>query len=170
MSMANNRVKKRDKDGEAIEWHDRIPDIKDFGPGKTKQSFKDSTDVNKIVAKAARTGSLSHLQKYEGVYGDFSDFDFMEAQNQLARGKQIFEELPAEIRREFGQNPGAFFEFVNNADNKDTEKMKRIFGELAKPGDQMPDVQGRGAAASEPVASENTATQGTPTVASNTPS
>ena len=75
---------------------------KDYSDGRTKQSFKDATDINKLLKKAQRTGTLSHLEKFQGQYGDFSDFDFLEAQNNLARGKQIFEQLPSEVRREFG--------------------------------------------------------------------
>ena len=38
-----------------------VPEYKD---GRTKQSFKDSTDINKILKKAQRTGSIAHLNKY----------------------------------------------------------------------------------------------------------
>lgn len=106
----------------------------DYSDGRTKQSFKDSTDINKILARAWREGSLSHLEKYQGVYADFSDFDFLEAQNALVRGRQIFSELPSELRKEFNQNPAEFFEFVNNPENEG--KLGDIFPELAKPGRQ----------------------------------
>ncbi len=36
----------------------------DWGEALTKQSFKDSTDINKLLAKAARGESLSHLQRH----------------------------------------------------------------------------------------------------------
>ena len=57
----------------------------DYSDGRTKQSFKDETDVNQIIAKHTRMGTLSHLEQWGGQYGDWSDFDFQEAQNQIAR-------------------------------------------------------------------------------------
>lgn len=105
---------------------------------RTKQAFKDSTDINKLLVKGAREGTLSHLQKYQGQYGDFSDFDFQGAQNQLAQASTMFEELPAEVRREFGQSPEAFFKFVNDPENMD--KLAEKVPALAKAGTQLPNV------------------------------
>lgn len=73
----------------------------EYGPGLTKQSFKDSTDINKILTKMAKTGALSHLDKYAGEYGDFENIDLLEAQLRLQRGQEIFNDLPAELKREF---------------------------------------------------------------------
>ena len=65
-------------------------------PGRTKQSFKDSCDINKILAKAQKAGSISHLQKHGAFYGDFAEApsDLLEARAMLARGQEIFDELP----------------------------------------------------------------------------
>lgn len=126
--------------------------VKKYDDGRTKQSFKDSTDINKLLSRAQREGTLSHLQKHEAVYGDFSDFDFLEAQRMLARGKSIFDELPSEVRREFNQDPREFFAFVNDPKNKD--KLKDALPELAAPGRQRivlnrPDVGGEPEAPSQ---------------------
>jgi len=101
-------------------------------PGRTKQAFKDDTDINRIIDRFQKTGALSHLNKHEAIYGDFAEFDFLAAQMQLARGKEIFDDLPSELRREFNQSPREFFEFVNDPANKGD--LKRIFPQLAKPG------------------------------------
>jgi len=128
---------------------------KKYDDGRTKQSFKDETDIAKIMARFDRTGTISHLAKFEGTYSDFSDFDFHEQSNMLARGEQIFAELPAEIRREFSQSPAAFFQYVNDPENR---KMKDLgLPALAKPGDQLPsepasaDLEAALAAAKEPI-------------------
>ena len=40
-----------------------------YKDGRTKQAFKDQCDINKMLAKAQRTGSIAHLNKYpEAVY------------------------------------------------------------------------------------------------------
>lgn len=106
--------------------------------GRTKQCHKDECDINKIMARFEITGTISHLQKYEGVYGDFSDFDFHEQTTKLARGQEVFAALPAEIRREFGQSPAKFFDFVNDPEN--IKELRKKLPALAKPGQQIPPV------------------------------
>lgn len=107
----------------------------------TKQSFKDDCDINKILARAQVTGSISHLAKYEAVYGDFENFDYGDAVARVARGREIFEELPSELRREFSQDPGSFFRFVNDPANKD--RLEEVMPALARPGSYFPDVSPR---------------------------
>ena len=108
--------------------------IKDYGPSRTKQSFKDSCDVNKIIGKMWKAGTLSHLEQFQGQYADFSNFDFHEAQNRIAKGKSMFERLPAELKREFDQDPQKFFAFVNDPANKD--RLDKLLPPLAEPGRQ----------------------------------
>ncbi len=105
-----------------------------YDDGRTKQSFKDETDIQKIMARAEVTGTISHLAKYEGVYADFSDFDFHEQNNMLARGAEIFDALPAEVRSEFRQSPAAFFKYVN--DPKNIDELRKKLPALAAPGRQ----------------------------------
>ncbi len=107
----------------------------DYSDGRTKQSFKNSTDINKILKRAQKTGTLSHLAKHQGVYGDFAQFDFSEAQNTIARANSVFEDLPSEIRSEFDQSPRKFFEYVNDPDN--SGRLGTLLPGLAEPGRQM---------------------------------
>ncbi len=146
---------------------------KSYPDGRTKQSFRDECDIQKIMARAEKVGTISHLEKYEGVYADFSDFDFHEQTNQLTRGREIFDALPSELRREFGQNPARFFAYVNNPENKD-DLLKKLPG-LAAPGRQLPDVipkdadteKAAAAAASEPASEiKPSAVDSTPTAES----
>jgi len=113
----------------------------EYNDGRTKQAFKDETDINKILQRAQRTGTISHLTKYQGRYGDFSDFDFFSVQNKLAEGRAMFDSLPSEIRREFSNSPAAFFAYVNDPANKD-DLLKKLPG-LAAPGRQLIDVSGK---------------------------
>ncbi len=117
--------------------------VQEYTDGRTKQSFKDETDINKILHRAQKAGTLSHLQKYEGQYGDFSDFDFMDAQIQLTKGREIFDALPSEIRKEFSNSQAAFFEYVNKPGN--AGKLRQKLPALAQPGRQNIDVSGRSA-------------------------
>jgi hypothetical protein len=106
---------------------------------RTKQAFKDSCDINKILYQAQKTGTISHLQKHGGIYGDFTDIDdLLTAHAKLQRGQEIFDDLPSEIKREFNQNAGEFFKYVNAPENKDD--LARLLPGLAKQGTQRPDV------------------------------
>lgn len=111
-----------------------------YPDGMTKQAFKDECDINKILARAAQGDSIAHLAKYEAVYGDFTDIgDLLDAQLRLEKGRQIFAELPAEIRREFNQDVGAFFEFVNDPANR--ARLPEVLPQLALPANQLPSMR-----------------------------
>lgn len=111
----------------------------EYNDGRTKQSFKDETDVNNIINKHARMGTLSHLEQWGGQYGDWTNFDFQDAQNQIARANSMFEELPASVRQEFSNSPEKFLEFVNHPDNKDDLAAK--LPDLAAPRPKAPNVR-----------------------------
>ncbi len=117
------------------------PEVLVYNDGRTKQAFKDETDINRLLARANREGAMSHLAKFEGQYGDFAEFDFLQAHLTIAKGGEIFDALPPELRREFGQSPADFFSFVNDPANKD--RLKTIFPDLAKPGTFAPEITGR---------------------------
>ncbi len=129
-----------------------LKQVKKYTDGRTKQSFRDECDINLIMQRAAQGGTISHLTKYEGVYADFSDFDFREHETKMAEGETIFAALPAEIRREFAQSPQAFFDYVNDPANADD--LRKKLPALAKPGTQListaaPDADEEAALAAE---------------------
>ena len=87
--------------------------------GKTKQSFKESCDINKIIAKYDRTGALSHMNNTPAEYGYATSQDFSEAMRTVIEAQTSFEQLPDEIRKRFADNPAAFLDFVHDPANKD---------------------------------------------------
>lgn len=109
-------------------------------PGRTKQSFKDSTDINKILQKAQKAGSLSHWQKHGAFYADLADLptDPFEAREVLNRAHEIFQEMPSEIKKEFHQDPLEFARFASDPEN--AGRIPQLLPELAKPGRYWPDV------------------------------
>lgn len=117
----------------------------EWGESRTKQAFKDQCDINKILKKAQRAGSLSHLVKHGAHYGDFSDVpDLLTANARIQAGQSIYDELPSELKREF-PDMYSFFEYVNNPENQ--VDLRDRLPALAEPGRQRPDV--RRSAASE---------------------
>lgn len=104
----------------------------EYGASLTKQSFKDSTDINVILKKAQVTGSIAHLQEHGAEYGDYAGYDLMEHMQRLERAQIIFSELPSEVRNEFNGEPAKFFSFVNDPMNVD--RLPELLPLLAKPG------------------------------------
>ncbi len=158
LKLARLRAADKRKNIRRTEMLALMPDL-EYNDGRTKQCHKDECDINKIMSRFEVTGTISHVNKYEAVYGDFSDFDFHEQTRRLTQGREVFDALPSEVRQEFGQSPAAFFDFVNDPANKDDLLDK--LPALAKPGTQLPrevsptaDREAAVAAVSEP-ASEN---------------
>lgn len=108
-----------------------------------KQEHKTVCDINNVMLRAQTGAGLSHLARHGGEYGDFSHWDentYENMQIEKARGVSIFNELPAELRAEFDNNPGKFFQFVN--DPKNNDRLEELFPQLSQPGRQFPDIMG----------------------------
>jgi hypothetical protein len=108
----------------------------EYTDGLTKQAFKDDCDINKMLAKHAKAGTLHTIQRDQGVYGDFSGLDFEETARKLAAGRTLFEELPSEIQREFEWSPTKFFAFATDPENDG--RLEQLLPGLAAPGNQLP--------------------------------
>jgi len=87
--------------------------------GLTKQSFRDECNINNILAKYQKTGLLEFVNKNQPQYADFTGFDFMNAMNTVAKANEMFEQLPASVRKRFNNEPGEFMAFVDDAANTD---------------------------------------------------
>jgi len=107
--------------------------------GRTKQAMADDCDVNKIMARFAKTGILTHVAKYEGRYGDFTEaLPYHEAISLVKEADAMFMSLPSKIRTKFKNDPGAFLEFTQDPEN---EGEMREMGLLpALPPEQEPKV------------------------------
>ena len=99
-------------------WRESVPTAI-YGPSRTKQSHQKECDVNEILKKFRATGVITHRNKYEGEYGDFTDApaSYHEAMNIMREADEMFMSIPAHVRSEFDNDPGKFLEFVGNPDN-----------------------------------------------------
>jgi len=87
-------------------------------PSKTKQAFKDESDINNILAKYQKTGVLTHVANKPPGYGDFSNVeDYQTSLNKVLEAQRGFMDLPSSIRARFNNDPGAFLEFTSNPAN-----------------------------------------------------
>lgn len=124
------------------------------GESRTHQSFQVESEINNIMAKYSRTGLIDHVNRYQGRYGDFTEgvADFHTAMNIVTSAKQAFESLPANMRARFGNDPGAFVDFVSDPDNVD---QMRTMGLLPKEADALAEP---GAEPAEPTPAEPAST------------
>lgn len=124
---------------------------REYKDGRTKQSFKDQCDINKILKKAAVKGGLSHVQKYpEAVYGEFDpELDLFVARDRIAQAERIFMDLPAEVRREFNNDAVAFIQYGKKVG---IQQLIDEIPTIAEPGDLFPNPVSRSVIADLPSA------------------
>ena len=84
----------------------------------TKPEFKDQCDINNIMRRFLREGAVSHVARSEGKFEFASSIDFHEAMNQVVRAQELFDSLPAGLRARFGNDPGAYLDFVQDPANR----------------------------------------------------
>lgn len=98
---------------------DRVRTVTDIGENVvTKQSFKDECDVNRIMSRYEKSGLVSHVNRYQGKYGDFAfGYDYHEVMNRITSAEEMFLTLPSKIRAKFGHDVGLFLDFVNDKEN-----------------------------------------------------
>lgn len=94
------------------------------------QSWKDSVDINVIMARYAN-GDVDALSKVQGAYGDFTQFPktYAEVLNRVIQGKHMFALLPLAVRERYNHD---FSQFIAAMDTPD-------FWEQFKPDENLKD-------------------------------
>lgn len=112
-----DRIKKS-----SYEFPERLGDIDKFDESKTQQSFADEVDINTIVARALKTGLLgdpSSIASRQAIFGDFSEIgSYQESLNKVIAAQNAFNELPADVRSRFNNDPGKLMEFIADDKNR----------------------------------------------------
>ncbi len=90
-------------------------------PSLTQQEFKESCDINNILAKfsvqaqALGVDPSQLMPQDQGTYGDFSNLDdFQTAQNKIAFLNDQFSNLPSDVRRKFGDDLNTFIGAISD--------------------------------------------------------
>jgi len=91
--------------------------LESSGVSKTKQSFKDECDINRIMARYAATGTIDFVNKREAQFMDVSEIDFQHAMEVVTTSRQAFMTLPAELRNRFNNDPGQLLGFLEDSSN-----------------------------------------------------
>ena len=95
------------------------------GESLTQQHMAKETDIRHIIKKHDRTGLITHVARGVAEYGDYSEVnEYREALDIVIKASNSFMELPADIRKQFNNDPGEFFEFAT--DKANDEKMVEL--------------------------------------------
>lgn len=99
----------------------------------TQQQFAEDADINRIIERFGVTGQLPQPQ-VEPFFGDFSEVgDYQSAIEQLRAMDDSFMTIPAEVRSRFQNDPGRFYEFVQDpANRRELAEMGLLRPELAQ--------------------------------------
>ena len=89
----------------------------DTGKGLTKQSHRDETNINYIMAKYQRTGIIDFVSKHQPEYMSVTETDFQTAMNTVQSASEAFADLPSQLRKKFNNDPAEFLEFVHDPAN-----------------------------------------------------
>lgn len=103
--------------------------VKNNTPSMTQQQFREECDINRIMDRYLRTGVLSDPLENRGTlkYGDYAELgDYMDHMNKVVEANEMFESLPASIRKRFNNNPGELIEFVMDDKNRVEAEMLGI--------------------------------------------
>ena len=89
------------------------------GVSRTKQSFKDETNINLILERHYKTDVMTHINKDPARYEDLpSGIDFQESLNLAITARDSFDALPGQLRAIFQNDPRAFLEFMDDPQNE----------------------------------------------------
>lgn len=98
--------------------YDRMSVSLDFkDPSLTRQADKDSCDVNRILARYAKDGVLTHVNNHPGVFADVAEIavaDYHDALNRVISAGQAFDALPSSVREFYRNDPALFLAAVED--------------------------------------------------------
>lgn len=103
-----------------LKRHNRVS-ITFTQPSRTKQSFREETNINSIMARYEKSGQMPQLNQNIASYGDFSHSDsYQESVTKIRDAHELFESMPSQVRAHFENSPEIFLEYASNIDNIDT--------------------------------------------------
>lgn len=98
----------------------RMRVVKRTANGRTKQEFRDECDLNILMKKYEKFGTLPPGRQHVPQFMDASDVpDFHSAMQMMVDAERSFMTLPATVRKRFGNDAASFVEFATDPSNID---------------------------------------------------
>lgn len=114
------------------EPHERVQ-LRFEQPSLTKQSMAAETDINVIMAKYQRTGLISHWM-HGGSYEDLTNAtNYHDAMNMILDAQDAFMQLPARVRKHFGNDPAQLMAAIDDPSRADELRELGILAEVPEP-------------------------------------
>lgn len=105
----------------SMNWNGKKPVVdcsKD--KGLTVQADRDDADINKIIDRYQKSGSVARINSREPFYGDVSELgDLAESIAKVKAADQLFMTFDAGLRERFNNDPVKFVEFFEDPGNLD---------------------------------------------------
>lgn len=88
-------------------------------PSRTQKQFQKDCNVNNIMAKFKKTGTITHVRNAQnGVYMDLTNIpDYATALMQIKHAQESFLQIPAHIRAKFNNDPSLLISYLKNPEN-----------------------------------------------------
>ena len=83
------------------------------GESMTQQQFAQECDINYIVKRAQRTGTIPVIPMQEMVFGTLDEETFKQRMDKMSEIKSYFECLPSDIRLHYQNSVNEFIAAMN---------------------------------------------------------
>lgn len=96
--------------------------VTDFKGSKslTVQADRDDADINKIIARFEKSGTLPPISRGEPFYGDVSEYaGLADSLIKIQEAERLFMSYPAHLRERFDNDKVKFIEFLDDPNNRD---------------------------------------------------
>ncbi len=85
-------------------------------PSVAVQSEKESSNINVIMSRYARTGVMPVVSR-QAMYGEIDSLDFKDALDVVRAGEHAFSQLSSKVRRRFNNDPAEYLSFLEDPNN-----------------------------------------------------
>lgn len=108
-----------------------------FEKSTVKQADKNEVDINTIMRKYQKNGTLPQMIQSDPKFGDFSDVpSYHEACNTVIFAQMQFDALPLEAKKRFKNDPAEMLTFC--ADPANADEMVKLGLAVKKTSDDTP--------------------------------
>lgn len=111
-------------------------------PVLTDQSFKNSSNINTIMAQYAKTGLLNEPNKAFAKYQDNTlSVPLEDAYKLVSEATELFRQLPSSLRKQMDDDPKNLESFLSDPDNYDQLVKHGVLTPKADEGSPSPSPQ-----------------------------
>lgn len=139
-----------------VKFDQSIPDpiTGEVQVSRTKQSFAQESEINNIMRKYEKTGLIEHVKDHSGYADMPPGIEYQDALQLTIDAQLAFDGLPANIRKEFNNDPFDFLSFVEDPENIDRMAELGMLGDIEDPAPTEADPAPGAAAEPAPAAAE----------------